>query len=452
MPGRARTRATMARTALALAAAAVVFAAAASALAQVPAEPWTIRSSNGRLDVVLIDSAATVNVLGTDMLLRVWNETFIAPVLRASPGDAIQIRLDNYLFNTTTNLHFHGFQVSPLSPADNSNEMIATNESHTYSFSLPADHPSGLFWYHSHAMNVIGMADGGTLHDTQWQVYNGMSGAFVIEGILDPFPMLAGIKEQILALRDINTTIPVPAAGLIDVAGGSTRLVNGVAVPEYHIMMNETQFWRVANIGADIFYTLAFSPPLPLYIFAIDGNRLSRLLVQDEYMLGPSARVEFFIQITPEIGNQSRQLLTLYTTVGGPDDDDFPERPLVNLTVVGHTEQPVLNLTEATTVPGLPELIDYRNVPIAHNRSFVFMTVSDTDAGDDANVFTINGHMFNMNRVDTTVTYGDVERWIIFNNSTEVHVRGRCSSLTRPPIIAPPDLTVGGRTPCIPMF
>ena len=73
-----------------------------------------------------------------------------------------------------TNLHTHGFHVSPRRPSDNIFVVIDPGKVFRYRYQIPRDHPPGFYWYHPH------------LHgQTNVQVSGGMAGAIIVKGGLD---------------------------------------------------------------------------------------------------------------------------------------------------------------------------------------------------------------------------------------------------------------------------
>ena len=76
-----------------------------------------------------------------------------------------QLRLAN-----TTNLHLHGLHVSPNGDADNIFRDAAPQTSLTYQYHIPADHPSGTYWYHPHFHGSSSL-----------QLASGMRGALIVE-------------------------------------------------------------------------------------------------------------------------------------------------------------------------------------------------------------------------------------------------------------------------------
>jgi len=114
---------------------------------------------------------------------------FVAPTVDLWPGETFRLTLHNELpaddpscpepvddINTphcfnATNMHSHGLWVSPAGNSDNVLLTINPQVSFQYEYNIPADHPAGTFWYHSHRHG-----------STALQVSSGMAGALVIHG------------------------------------------------------------------------------------------------------------------------------------------------------------------------------------------------------------------------------------------------------------------------------
>lgn len=115
---------------------------------------------------------------------------FVAPQIEARPGQTLRLKLDNRLpandpscteaarrhinephcYNTT-NLHMHGFWVSPAGNSDNVLLSIPPGTSFEYEYAIPDDHPSGTYFYHTHHHG-----------STALQVSSGMAGAVIVRG------------------------------------------------------------------------------------------------------------------------------------------------------------------------------------------------------------------------------------------------------------------------------
>ena len=370
------------------------------------------RSFNGSLNTRLAAEKKEMMVAGRQVLTRVYNEKYIPPTLRVRPGDTLNLQLWNKLENPVTertNLHYHGWNVSPQPGSDDIFMQIGPGEHFNYSVFVPNNHPQGLFWYHPHAHQPQLNPFAPTKGNTEFQIFSGMSGALVVDGILDPFPELDGIRERFILLKDIQITDDGTIPDSIDSNAGTTRMVNGKVNPLMTIRPNELQFWRVGNIGTDIYYKLKLDGHV-LFQIARDGNRQNQIWRRDEILLPPSARVEFFVR-GKSSGVYTLRSLALTT---GPAGDQYPETTLATLKVSGPRERRI-PLPRKREFPSVEDFRDFLPLPPDQRRNFVF------SESDDGNTFYVNGKDFNINRVDFTVPVGRIEEWTIRNTSTEWH-------------------------------
>lgn len=112
-----------------------------------------------------------------------------------------------HCFNDT-NIHTHGLHVSPMDPADNvlltvhpkadvqANPALGAYQ-HKYVYKIPADHPSGTFWYHAH------------LHgSTAIDVSSGMAGVLIVRGSRQARSTQAGSADIDTILK--RRLLPLP--------------------------------------------------------------------------------------------------------------------------------------------------------------------------------------------------------------------------------------------------
>src|SRR5207244_3008722 len=125
-----------------------------------------------------------------------------------------------------------------------------------YDFQIPADHMAGLYWYHPHLHPMVNR-----------EIAGGLSGGIVVGDILAPFPELHGITERVMLLKDLKIRHGVIVLDP-DPSGPTLRTINGLLRPRIDIRPGELQFWRIANIGANVFYRLK----LPRHLFAVIGQ------------------------------------------------------------------------------------------------------------------------------------------------------------------------------------
>jgi len=189
-------------------------------------EPAVIASRQGALSATLTAGESPVSIGNQRVTAAVYNGTYVPPTLRVRPGDVMRLRLVNGL-GDPTNLHLHGLAVSPLGTSDNVFLHAPPAGAQDYEIRIPSNHAPGLYWYHPHPH---GHSDD--------QVRNGMSGALVVEGLLDPFPALRAVKERLLLLKDVQ--IEDGRVVHLGIGAHTIRTVNGLINPTLVLHPGET--------------------------------------------------------------------------------------------------------------------------------------------------------------------------------------------------------------------
>jgi suppressor of ftsI len=361
------------------------------------AEPRVLSSSNGVLATTLTVSRATYQVGGTPIRGKSYDGTFVGPTLRVSPGDRIVIRFENQL-NQVTNIHFHGFHVSPSGISDNVLRMIPPHRTVPVVVQVPADMAPGTYWYHSHAH-----------HLSEEQVMDGLSGVIVVEGEQRFLPpALRGVTEHVFALKDLQARRGAAVSKDIDSNAPTTRTVNGQVDPQLTMRPGETQLWRFANISADIWYRL-HADGLRFHVVRQDANPTTRVAAANQLLLPPGKRYDVLVQ-APRAGTYRLRTLRFST---GPAGDHYPARTLATVVAAGAALPPAALPARQQ----LPRHLAPHLAPahIDRRRRIVF---SESANG---NRFFINGRQFDPNRVDERVRLGDTEQWTIVNTSRELH-------------------------------
>ena len=279
-------------------------------------------------------------------------QTFVAggacaepePDFRAQPGSdgsfySIKANIP-HMADGSTNLHVHGLVVSALPchdevirsvvyPANWDAPVVrpfscqsASNEL-TYTYAIPADHPEGLYWYHTHRH---GQAEAASML--------GLVGAIVVEGADDARRAAMGVGDDVLVIHDVpvmedsspttpaatvlrhtsvlnrsarRSRVPVAADAGIDQVnevtcnpddpdtGGpqaTTLTLNGARVPEMPdgsfpsddavltktMHPGQVEIWRILNASADtairprlVMVENGIRKTLPLNVLARDG-------------------------------------------------------------------------------------------------------------------------------------------------------------------------------------
>lgn len=354
-----------------------------AAAASTFAEPVELASEDGVLRATLTTSRQESELAGQRFATTVYNAALVGPTLRVLPGDRIELTLVNEL-DEPTNLHFHGLHVSPTGEADNVFREVAAGETARYIVEIPADHPPGTFWYHSHQH-----------HLSYEQVLGGLSGLIVIDGLTGLLPAeLRGVEQRIFALRDFQVSG--------DPSAPTVRTVNGGIAPSLSIAPGETQLWRLANIGAELFYELAL-PGYRFHVIAEDGMPVWQTWDAETLVLPSGKRYDVLVQG----GAAGSAPLTALSYHQGCVE--CPEVTLATLTVSGG----------AVPAAALPESLAPRRglatADVDRRRTLVF------SSNDDVGQYYINDSVFDANRIDQTVRLGAVEEWTLRNEDPDEH-------------------------------
>ncbi len=377
------------------------------------AEPPVLVSENGRLEVDLRAAAGTVSYAGAARWALVYNGSSPGPTLRIRPGDLLTITLENGL-DAVTNLHTHGLHVSPEGDSDNVFVMVEPGQTHTYRYQIPADHPSGTFWYHPHHHGQVAS-----------QVFGGLAGAIIIEDAIDELPELAAATPRVLVLADpnIGDSSAVLGGSMMDTMfgrEGNAIVVNGLDHPRLQAGTGTLEHWRLVNASPSRYYALRLDG-LQMHLIASDAGRLDRPHLVDELVLVPGERAEVLI---PIVEPGTHRLITRTVDRGGMGMmGGMGNRSGANNAT---TEIATVEITgDSTATPSLPtELTDVRPSPkadVARERTLTLAMGMGMGMAGGESQFTIDGRSFDPDRVDIVSQLDTTEDWTIRNTSPMDH-------------------------------
>src|SRR5229473_4022439 len=317
---------------------------AAARTQQLLVQPSEIRSRNGLLEVALSAAPGRVQLGDYAFPGLLYNGSYVPPLLRVRVGDTMRIRFRNALPDDPSNLHYHGMSVSPQGKSDNVFVHVHPGGQFDYEVRIPAGgrQSPGLFWYHPHAHGVV-----------EKQILGGMSGALVVDGSEQLFPVLKGLPERFFLFKHAEL--------------GETEIIsiNGQVDPVVPIRPGEMQFWRIGNIGATAFLKFRIEG-MPLYILATDGHPLSRPRKVTELFLGPGERVDA-IAIGPQSGEYAMRTIPFQNEAWKKPE---PSRQLATIVAAGtgassaHAETEILRQRLAAAA----WTDEVRSAPIARRR------------------------------------------------------------------------------------
>lgn len=389
-------------------------------------EPEVRRSVDGLLETTLRVAYAYKDCGGYRLFMRTYEGAIPAPTLRLLPGDALKIELINDLppnraealldedlphAPNTTNFHFHGSHVSPEGISDNIFRVMEPGQRYPIEVDLPDDHPRGTYWYHPHHH---GGAD--------IQIAGGMAGAIVVEGDFADVPEIAAARERVLQINQVVFDEYRMVEGFETVfPEGATRFftINGQREPIIRMQPGEVQRWRILHTGYqdDIFLALDGHVMLPIARdgIALPGLGESRAITQPggngqgdaaTLLFAPGQRVDVLVQ-AGEPGTYLLQAL--------PYDQgyDAPTGVLAKVIVEGD----LLPMELPSSLPGAP-FETVRDEEITGRRELLFSRhAPEVDAAGHWRefAFTVDGLLFDHERVDQRVELGAVEEWTIVN-------------------------------------
>ncbi len=421
-------------------------------------EPENLYSSNGKLEVKF-RYQSRVDGYGNTLYCFTSETGTQSPTLHLHPGDELIIHLKNELLpgavmtmtampqmflsqasdncgtsimtSSSVNIHYHGTNVPPSCHQD---EVIKTavdgGGSFDYHVHFPSNEPPGLYWYHPHIHGISEAA-----------VLGGASGAIIVDGLENVNPAVAGLPQRLLIVRD-NLVPGNPEAGGPVPSWDVSVNYTPVAYPDFMPAVlvtkaGERQLWRVLNAAADTILDVELDYDgvrQPLEVVGLDGvptgsqdgASRGKTLRESHLLLPPAGRAEFII--TAPSHDVRFAVLKTRNIKTGPDGDNDPERPLVE----------VRPSFDAPTMAVMPQAVSTEPVasrfanlakckPVTHRKLYFSEVLSNpSDPNSPTNFFiTVDGQqpvLFDpSNPPAIETTQGAVEDWTVENRSLENH-------------------------------
>ena len=229
-------------------------------------------SSNGALEVTLSVNAFRHNAY-ISYTTRAYHYngqgSLPGPTIRVKPGDVLTVHLTNDLQDTgadppewannntfhspnTTGFFVYGARLDPTQ--NNAFVRVPPGGQFTYTLTIPADHPTGLFWYHDPTHGAA------MLH-----VMGGLFGAFYVD-LPDPLaqlpPPLNAVATDLLVLshlamwtEEVSSRSPRPPLDYMQVSQlcgdglDVSPLFKDPAITDHYLVNQAFQPWAVLNTG-----------------------------------------------------------------------------------------------------------------------------------------------------------------------------------------------------------
>ena len=337
------------------------------------------------------EKAVNLSVIpGKTTPMWTYDGTWPGPVIRATSGRAVKLRVVNNLaFATTT--HLHGAHVAPSSdggPVD----LVPAGGVRDYVY--PNDQSARTQWFHDHAMDSTGK-----------NVYFGLSGLYLIS---DPqeaaLNLPSGAYDVPLVIQDRSfnpdgTLAYKPSSGDYRTGlMGDTLFVNGAAQPYLKVSTRKYRF-RVLNGSNARYYTFSLSNGAVMSQIATEGGLLSKPYPQSSLTLAPGERADVVIDFGAVPVGSSVVLRNSSGWNGATDIMRF------DVSTSASTTGPLPSTLRAFT-PLSASAVSAR-------RTF---TIAETNG-----MWTFNGKMYDPARIDADVPLGATEDWTFQNRSGQDH-------------------------------
>lgn len=371
----------------------------------------------GTLNATLTTRFAENTVAGQVIRTRTYEGRIGGPTFRVRPGQTLRLLLNNEFppdnrfpktneniphdFNAT-NIHTHGLHVSPEGNSDNIFLEVAPQTSLQYEFRIPSNHPSGTFFYHPHKHGSAAL-----------QMFSGMAGALIVEGGLDDVPEVAAARDLVYLINELSidpTTGQVPDfTGPVFTPERRILTVNGEFQPRLTVRSGEVVRLRLINASVETSVPLAIDGH-ELAILARDGITLPAVTMDSKADLAVANRADVLVRG----GTPGVYAIKKLADSGGMMPD--PEVILGYLEVLPEVVSSPMNFP--TTLPA--PLADITDAEIVGTRTLTFERL-EPPLLPGAHTFTINGLLFDPNRIDHTLRLGTAVEWTVINRSDDMH-------------------------------
>jgi FtsP/CotA-like multicopper oxidase with cupredoxin domain len=327
------------------------------------------------------------------------NGTYLAPTLRAAPGDEVVINVENGLPDETTTIHWHGMHL-PAHADGGPHQRIRPGE--TWSPAWTIDQPAATLWYHPHPHG-----------ETEDHVYRGIAGMFILD---DPeaAPLSLshdyGVDDIPLIIQDKRFTdegsLDFSKATISPIGQlGDEILVNGTHDPYLEVSTERVRL-RLLNASTARVYNVGFADGRSFGLIATDGGLLEAPERLRRIQLSPGERAELVAEFEP---GEEVVLRSFEPELGtnffdgrfSGADDTFD----------------LLEIRAGEDLASAPEL----PTRLAHQEPFDEADADRVRRFELSGQSSINGRELDMSRIDHAVRLGTTEIWEVENRSGTPH-------------------------------
>lgn len=329
----------------------------------------------------------------------------LGPTIRANRGEIVNVSLQNNL-SEETNIHWHGL-ILPENMDGHPKDVATAGGSLQYS--LPIIQRAGTYWYHPHPHGL-----------TARQVFMGLAGMFIVndeeEASLSlpsgefEIPLIIQDKHFEGSSLDYSPTPDEVMTGYL----GEHLTVNGLHAP----YLNVASAWyrlRILNGSTARVYKLGMTSGLTMHIIGSDGGLLRSPESVSEILLGPGERLDVLVDFSQLATGAEAYLVS--NTFSKYDAQGRQSFKLMKFKVDQSTSTAFTLPSRLSNIPVLA------HVQAVNTRTFDISAMAGGEGGHGGmGRHSINGRIFEMDRVDETVRAGTTEIWEFDNMmGDEIH-------------------------------
>jgi blue copper oxidase len=346
---------------------------------------------------------ANINGFGNTAGLGYTASGLLGPTIKINSGSVVNVNFVNQL-NEKSNIHWHGLKV-PANMDGHPENVVNAGGSFNYNFTI--NQRAGMYWYHPHPDMITGK-----------QVFQGLAGLFIVNDADETALNLpSGNRELPLVIQDKRISggsIPYSPSMMEQMTGymGQYVLVNGVYAPVHNV---ETAKYRVRILNGSNarIYNLALSNAVSFTLIGNDGGLLASPQTVNSLLVGPGERADLIIDFSTTALNS--ELFLISKTFNGGDAQGTQEFKIMKFKTTSQ-------VTDNFTIPStLSSLLVLAEGSATKTRNFDIQNTVERMDGDMM-THKINDKVFEMNRIDESVTMGATEVWVFDNtNGLEPH-------------------------------
>ena len=311
-----------------------------------------------------------------------YNGDLLGPTLMLEEGESVDVKITNDLDEATT-FHWHGLEV-PGEIDGGPRDEIQPGDSQI--ITLEADQPAATLWYHPHVHG-----------STAEQVFKGLSGMLLINeksGSESELPDEYGVNDIPLIFQDRlfdeNKQLNYDRLMNQDGTLGDVSIVNGTINPKLTVTKPVMRL-RLLNGANARNYTFRLSNGASFTQIASDGGLLGEPVETDTLTLAASERAEILIDFSTMTEEESLAIIDDQGAVLLPFDLALDDSS-ADSAELRTAEEPFLTDQEKT-------------MPVTNDIELFGM----------ADMVTINGKKFDMDRIDFRQEQGVTEVWEVYN-------------------------------------